>query len=156
MADILRFTNLEGFDKSLNRLANTVNVMPDVLLRNVGFKLFAGITQRTPVDTGYARANWLISTNKIDTKQFNQSGFPAGKDNSAKAEAINAKMVKSVKPDNNRVRLFITNSLPYIIFLEQGRTKQLNNDKGFMVQRTLATVTKDLDKEIKKLLNGEL
>ena len=65
-------------------------------------------------------------------------------------------MVKSVKPDNNRVRLFITNSLPYIIFLEQGRTKQLNNDKGFMVQRTLATVTKDLDKEIKKLLNGEL
>lgn len=142
----IRFTGLPQFEKDLATLAQRLDLSLADIIDQVGFGIFAGVTERTPVDTGYARANWLISTRSINNKVISKAGYPAGKDNSAKAEARNAKMLSSVNPDPKRSQMFITNSVPYIVFLEQGKTLQM--DKGYMVQRTLATVAKNIADEV--------
>ena len=142
----MRFTNLDQFEKTLDRIAKEVHSSADVILRKIGFQVFAGVTKRTPVDTGYARANWLISTNTVDTTVLSKGDFPAGSKNLAAAKSINKEMRASVRPDKGRTSLFITNSVPYAIYLEQGWSKQM--DKGYMVQRTLADVTANLEAEL--------
>lgn len=147
----IRFTNVEAFERDLEKLSKLIPLTMDEILRKIGFDFYAGVTFRTPVDTGYARSNWNISTNKIDTSIENETSFPDGKDNSAKAESINKQKISAVQPDKFRTGLYITNSLPYIVYLEQGRTKQLGKGKGFMVQRTLAQLTTNVSKEVKEL-----
>jgi hypothetical protein len=148
--DFIRFTGVEKFERDLHKLADEFELKIDQVIRKIGLDLFAGITKRTPVDTGYARANWLITTNSIRTDVLTRTEFPPGTNNRARAIAINKAMRHEVKPDKDRTSMFITNSVPYIIYLEQGRTHQIN--KGFMVQRTIADVQNSIDEEIKDLL----
>lgn len=68
--------------------------------------LHGKITQRTPVDTGRARANWFLAEGepRIETKQSTAPETPP-------------------KLSGNTV-IYLTNSLPYIVPLEYGHSKQ--------------------------------
>lgn len=71
------------------------------------FKLYSSIVQKTPVDTGRARGNWLISPNA-----------PTGEvDENATAPKYNAG--NAPKADNDE-SIYIENNLPYINALEYG------------------------------------
>lgn len=68
--------------------------------------LHSRITLKTPVDTGRARANWFVA-----------EGAPR----IATTESVTAQKPPSLKGDSV---IYITNSLPYIVPLEYGHSKQ--------------------------------
>lgn len=83
------------------------------------FQLYQLITAGTPVDTGRARANWFVSEGapRTDTTESTtQQPPPSIKGNSV---------------------MFITNSLPYIVPLEYGHSKQAPYG---MVRKAIAEV----------------
>ena len=68
----------------------------------LSFKLFAGFVKKTPVDTGNAKNSWNITEDKIDTSIKN-----------------------SVKSNiSGKKDVYITNSINYILKLENGGSKQ--------------------------------
>jgi hypothetical protein len=96
------------------------------------FQILAGIIQKTPVDTGRARANWFLS----EGAPVIASTLPTGKDKDGRPTfAVNATPQASI---TGRARIFITNSLPYIVPLEYGHSQQA---PAGMVRVTLAEVS---------------
>jgi len=151
----IRFTNVKQFEKDLRTIAREFEDDIELVISNVALRLYAGITKRTPVDLGYARANWNLSIGDIDTSTtprdaWNDGGEEAATSiNDARASQFAQQSVLTTP------RVWITNSVPYIIFLEMGRTKQIDQDRGFMVQRTFATVQKAIFEEAKNIRNFE-
>lgn len=147
--DLIRFTNTKQFEKDLETISDLIPITMDEIIRDLGLKFFDGVTKRTPVDTGYARASWLFGTNKINEKKIDKTQFPEDFDNSSKAEALNAVEISNLKPDPGRTGLYITNSVPYIVYLEAGRTHQI--DKGHMVQFGLKELQDHVSESAKNL-----
>lgn len=90
---------------------------------DLALTLHRKISERTPVDTGRARANWFVAEGapRLDTTM---STTPA---------AVPALEGKSV--------IFITNSLPYIVPLEYGHSQQAPHG---MVRTAIAEVMASL------------
>lgn len=119
---MFKFTNLKEFNKDLMKFAKAAGVVPGLAATRVAFDLHKRIVQATPVDTGWARASWNITEGRVDTSVGNsKQDFPSGKEFPT---------------------WYITNNVSYIIYLEQGRTKQM--DKGYMVRRSLNVVQSDI------------
>jgi len=100
------------FKMDLSKFAKHLDVEVEKVVRKISFEIYTGITQKTPVDTGRAKANWnigFVSPNlKVDLKKttFTSVSIPKGKGKRA---------------------IYITNNLPYIIKLEHGSSKQAPN-----------------------------
>lgn len=73
-------------------------------------KILSSLVKKTPVDLGAAKNNWNLSVNKIDKTT-------AKKRNSA----LNLDVLKTI---DGKKDVYITNSLPYIVALEHGHSKQ--------------------------------
>lgn len=109
-ADLAKLGKAMGIDS-----ANEVAVI-------LGLQIQKGISLKTPVDTGRARANWFMAEGAPDTS------------------ATAAKTPKDYARGDfqaNGVPIFITNSLPYIVALEYGHSKQA---PAGMVRVTLAEI----------------
>lgn len=79
--------------------------------REIAFALFAKILYRTPVDSGRARQNWIVTLN---------AGSLAYNPDAAKGGTVLAdgrKMIYNAKGDDT---IIIQNNLPYIEKLEYG------------------------------------
>ena len=121
------------------------NEIDDVLVQSqefkekIGFDCFAGIVKRTPVDTGRARGNWMVSLGSA-VEAVVDSGPTISDGQSSPSALINQGMstISKSKPGQDIV---ISNNLPYIVFLEEGTTKQ--NAKG-MVAHNVARVSKEV------------
>ena len=75
--------------------------------KSFAFKLYSGIVQKTPVDTGRARGNWNVEVGKDDTSTSER-----------KTQQYHS---KDDMPDpNDDESIFISNNLPYIYKLEYG------------------------------------
>lgn len=102
--------------------------------RAVVIEILSGVVLRTPVDTGRARANWLVtigSPAKYSSLDTDKGGFST----IHKGESVRlGKMGETV---------FITNNLPYIEPLNDGHSGQA--DRGFIeteVQRVKNNLTR--------------
>jgi hypothetical protein len=102
--------------------------------RKVTFAIFRGIIFRTPKDTGRAMASWMIqqdspdnSIPSFDTKSKKSRGASAG-DSLRRMSSVN------VQPFS---KTYLTNNLPYPIYLEKGSSEQ--RPDGF-VKITIAEV----------------
>jgi len=141
----LRITNLKPFTKTLQEFADAIEVDVGTVVRKVAFDIFKGVVQRTPVDTGWARASWNISFGTQDLSVPSKPESPEG------AVQQNAKQFN--KLDNETFKNFpivwITNNLDYIVPLENGHSKQ--SGKGFMVARTVFEVFAELKATLKQL-----
>jgi hypothetical protein len=96
----------EQFDR------NTVDA-----IRRAALAADAAVVLATPVDTGRARANWLVSINSVDeliTEKTDKGGAGA----IAAGKAVIESWYLGAGP------IFISNSVPYIIPLEEGHSKQ--------------------------------
>lgn len=95
------------------------------------------VVQATPVDTGRARANWIVS---IGTPRFSttEAVDPGGGITIGQGLSV-IDGYKSTKQGS----IFITNSLPYIAFLEDGGSAQARSGMTqFAVQAAAAQVRK--------------
>jgi hypothetical protein len=75
------------------------------------FSVFNRVVTRTPVDTGAARQNWLVTTNN-ETNDYDLSKAKGGR-----AMSDGKKVIDNAKGDDT---IFIQNNLPYIRKLEYG------------------------------------
>lgn len=111
------------------------------LITKITLDLDANLRESTPIDTGWARANWvpaigtphLENLEGIDPKSVDVSAAQQKAAN-GKARVLGYKLVKG--------KVFVTNNVPYISRLNAGSSKQA--PAGF-VQRAIAkAVTVDI------------
>jgi hypothetical protein len=96
-----------------------------LLQKKVALLALQKIVMRTPVDTGRARGNWQ-TTISVTPEDENRQGDPV----QAGVEMLQGLGVFQV--------VFISNNVPYIIYLEDGTSKQAPEG---MVQLTMEELT---------------
>lgn len=115
------FTNGHEFNAQLTKFARKVQVAPAKVVKKVAFQLFRRIIEKTPVDTGRARASWNIAIGSI-----NSSVAPEGsnqKSPGALASKANT-VLAGYGADGRLPVVWISNNLPYIGELENGHSGQ--------------------------------
>lgn len=106
-----------SFTLDLSAWARQLDSNLDLVLQKVTIEILSRIIEKTPVDSGRARANWQVALNVVpggyDDNAFDKSGGTAI--SKGQAEAIKAQAEDSV---------YIINNLPYILKLEEGSSTQ--------------------------------
>lgn len=110
----------------------------DKIVRTATIDLFSGTIRDTPVDTGRARGNWVT---QVDTPAHDVIEREDPDGSLAIAEVI------SETPELAGREVFLSNSLPYIEGLENGRSMQ---SPSGMVRRNLARVRRIVDQAVAK------
>lgn len=119
--------NAEQFAKSLDDLGKKIESdIFDKVIRKVLFDLLQEIIRKTPVDTGRARASWVLSVD------FDDFQLPPGDYNSSFEKVIPETM--SWLPKSSQYVIY--NNLEYIVALENGHSKQA--PQGFVAQALAA------------------
>lgn len=156
MSDNLRM--VADFQADLKTWSRVLDRELADVVRTVTLQLYQEITLRNPVDTGYSRANWNIAQGAPDTTvsgirpQSNFKAIPKRTQEQFNAPArrrtggdvISAREADMPEIDGQQT-VFITNSLPYIQFLEDGSSTQAPS--GF-VRIALAVVEAKVDSMI--------
>jgi len=138
-----------SFNADIKKFAQAIDVDVEAAVRNIAFIAYNGLTKKTPVDTGRARANWNIGINKIDTSTTKAKKDSEGNhvDSSTPPSSPRAKEA-SIKPGDGNNVIYITNSLPYIGKLEGGdHSKQAPNG---MVAVTINEIRSHIQDVIQK------
>jgi hypothetical protein len=108
-------------DNIIRLLTNSVsNKVDDLALR-----IHAGLTKETPVDTGWARANWVPSVGTFPTE-------PVGSPDNISDSEVRSGISEISRWKITQGPIFITNNVPYIAPLNNGHSKQA--PKGFVEQ----------------------
>lgn len=126
-------SNINDFDRDLRVFAQVLVPSDHAdAVKKVAMQVLAGVVNKTPVDTGRARSNWMTAVNAVpsNTVEISTSLSPQ----QASAESINrgAGIIDSAKPFSS---ISIANNLPYIGVLEYGGSKKAPSG---MVRVTLA------------------
>lgn len=117
-------TNVTLFEDDLRKF--TEELLPQefsAFIRKVALDLLVAIILKTPVDTGRARGNWRVAINETDrTTNVNL------KDKQG-TNTINrgSQKIMAGTQQTPYVEIVISNSLPYIVPLEFGHSKQAPN-----------------------------
>jgi len=142
----IRITNASDFTRKIEKVARAMETNTDVLSKALAFKAYGqGVTPKTPVDTGRARAAWNISPNKIDYSTPPED-FSGG---AQAAQASNKQKMSAVGSPKDVQSWYITNAVIYVPFLEAGRSKQA--DAGQMVARTLVEIRSEVEKLFREI-----
>lgn len=117
--------NSQNFALDIERFAQRVNLRFDVVVRKVSLDILTRIIQRTPVDTGRARANWQVDLDRIPTGTV-ESIFegPKGSRSSLPGTIQQGVVAGVLNRINGQTTVYIANNLPYITRLEEGWSGQ--------------------------------
>jgi hypothetical protein len=118
-------STLDQFPQVIRRIAARVDENIDLLVRRTALVALQVVITETPVDTGRARSNWLVtigapSGRTVPPHSPGKGGSTVG-DNTRSAISAGGAVIGS-RP-KGRV-IFITNNLPYIERLNQGWSAQ--------------------------------
>lgn len=123
--------DLIEFEGDLDAFAKQVRIDYTKVLKRVAFDLFTRIVQKTPVDTGRARASWNLTIGTPDLSVAPEGQYPE-----MKTEIVIAKFQEALVEIEGKMLgktltypIYITNNLPYILELEHGRRKVTVNRK---------------------------
>ncbi len=138
MAEVHQFSlDLAAFaDKAKGRV--------DDVVRQVALGVFKGVVLRTPVRTGRARANWTLT---IGTPSAITRAVVDATGAKTIAEAQQALAAWRSINGGGLARIWITNSLPYILRLEHGWSDRAPNG---MVAVTVAEFNRYIAQAIKE------
>lgn len=115
--------NIEIFSLGLAEALEAAQENAEQVFRSAAFDLFSKIIQRTPVDTGRARANWQLTIRSPDLKKIGRGRKRKATtakllSDKRKAEIVALdRLYEDWKPGYS---VWITNNLPYINRLETG------------------------------------
>lgn len=125
MAKYRAFTNASDFAMDLDRAAQVLGIeSAQEAAVTIALALDDKITAGTPVDTGRARANWFVS-----------EGAP-------RTDTTESTTPEQRPQLTGRAPIYVTNSLPYIVPLEFGHSKQAPHG---MVRKALAEVAASIN-----------
>jgi hypothetical protein len=121
------------------------------IVRKAALAIDQTLVLATPVNTGRARSNWLVSINVPNNDAISPySAGVAGSTGSQNAQAAIAQgtqVIGSYKPGDTAI--FITNNLPYISALNDGSSKQA---PAHFIEQSIQTAVKAVNGA--KLLEG--
>lgn len=128
------------FAIDLTRFVEKAKGNADMVVRKTALDIFDRVIHRTPVDTGRARGNWACA---ID----GYSASATGKLDKGGTTTIGnvSKVVGSARAGQV---IYLTNTMPYIMPLENGSSKQAPNG---MVTVTLTEFTIAIKKAVEEL-----
>lgn len=126
-------SNINDFDRDLRVFAQ-VKVPSDHAdaVKKVAMQVLTGVVNKTPVDTGRARSNWMTAVNAVPSNTVEISAALSREQAAAESISRGAGVIDSAKPFSS---ISIANNLPYIGVLEFGGSKQAPQG---MVRTTLA------------------
>jgi hypothetical protein len=127
-------TTILQFRADLQAFAEKLNVSKQQTVQKVALDLWRGITTRTPVLTGRARANWFLTQGSPSTQV---DEYP-----NAKPGEVPFPPEPDVSAITGDESVFIINNLPYIESLENGHSKKAPNG---MVAVTIASEEASID-----------
>jgi len=122
----------KDFAQGLERFNDVAREKATRRLRRVSQKALEVIVDGTPVLTGCCKGNWSVSTDGALKRQFD--GKKLDPNGAATVAAGRAKIESAVLG----VAVYIENSTPYVIKLENGGSRQ--KPPGAMVAQPLATL----------------
>jgi hypothetical protein len=105
------------FALDVSRWVAKANGNTDLVLRKITLDLTRSVVMKTPVDTGRARGAWSVSIATIPPYEVKPEDKSGGNVLSKAAGTINSE-VKAGQV------IYLTNTLPYILRLEEGYSKQ--------------------------------
>lgn len=108
--------NIKAFQLDLQRLQNLVPERALLIKRYIVLDLNSEIILGNPVDTGYSRANWRIANGEPNTTVTGQRV-------KGQVMSANALDLGAVQEITLQEPTFITNSVNYVKFLEEGTSK---------------------------------
>ena len=122
---------IEAVVRGLDRVSERV-------VTKITIDLHRGLTRRTPVDTGWARANWVPRVGSPQPTTVGSRTDAGGIGESRAAAAAGLAQVLAYKLAQGLV--YVTNNVPYIRFLNAGHSRQA--PAGY-VQDEIAKVVRD-------------
>lgn len=90
--------------------------------KTFAFLIYSSVVKKTPVDTGRARGNWLISVN--NPSKANTSRIDKRKTGAEPSETIKQEEKAKLEKAKGDESIYISNNLEYISALEYGHSKQ--------------------------------
>lgn len=135
----------KSFSLNVGKFAKKTKLKLDTVVRKVCFDLYTKVKRKTPVDTGYARANWMVGINQIPTG-LNLQVPPSG---SKSIKGFRTEVIQSPPPPPALMSIkagtivYIVNNVPYIVPLEHGHSK--TQAPNGMVKVSVLEVMNELD-----------
>jgi len=103
------------FALDIAAFADETGLELELVTRKIALDAYTRITEKTPVDTGRARANWNIGLGQPDTKLT---------DTDADTGTVAEPRRPTLRKGDGENAIFITNNLDYIHALEDGSSTQ--------------------------------
>ncbi len=116
---MIKVMNQRQFDVSLKKIAADIGIEVTLVVKKLAFDIFADVVAGTPVDTGRAMNNWMMSLGTPSRRVIEQGGSKGSVRSTKRAEA--AATVVGLTPFST---VWISNNLPYIAELEEGSSDQ--------------------------------
>lgn len=140
------------FKLQIDKFVRATGLRADIVVRKIGFDLYAEVLRRSPVDTGRFRASWRIGVQRADLSiepprsskpeaQGDLGSAPTG----AEMAVATSKLASAKFSDT----LFITNNVIYAGRLEYGHSRQA--PRGVM-RVSVAHVVREFNKTVKSVL----
>ncbi len=116
----------EQFSKRMTIIADGIGKNVNQVIRRAALSGDQVAVIRTPVDTGRARANWFVSVGAPEVQNIEgpNLGDKGANEGAATATALGQAQAALARYDIKLGPIFITNSVPYIGFLDEGASQQ--------------------------------
>lgn len=108
---------MSKFSLDISKFVEKATAAPDLVVRKVATDLLTNIVKRTPVDTGRARASWIIGLNRFE----GPTQYTATDKNGNRTVLQGMARLSDYKPGDT---VYIGSRLPYILPLEFGHSNQ--------------------------------
>lgn len=118
---------LPQFSRRISQVADNIARNADRLTRRVALAADQAVVMETPVDTGRAKSNWIVTLGSPSGATINAYSEGEGGSTAAANEAAaqaQAESVISGYDGDAGLEIHITNNLPYIEELNQGSSMQ--------------------------------
>lgn len=131
--------------RQIRVVVNSLEEFINQLIKKITLDIVANLKRAapeggTPVDTGWARANWIPN---IGSPREAPAGTRPELPNSAsnsEQQAGEARVAASYRFDQGPIH--ITNNVPYIVYLNEGSSQQA--PAGFVQRAIMKAVTEDI------------
>lgn len=122
-------------ERNIKNLSSDLRDMVSEVVKELGYEVLYQLRDRTPVDTGWARANWTISVGGYKTGTYGErpkkgtKGFPISGSDADSLVSLESFHVTTGT-------LWITNNVPYIQYLNEFGGSRCNMP-GLFVESSL-------------------
>lgn len=130
---MIEIKNLPKFEKNLRLVSKKLGIPVQTAVKKLAFDIFGDVVAGTPVDTGRAMNNWNISVGSPDHTTTEAGGKKTSVRNSKKVEGLTTLANFAVGQT-----VWISNSVDYIMYLEEGHSRQAPN--GWVVRAVLNNI----------------